>query len=235
MWGPWRILEQCPARIHNSASACRGYDKNEGVKCICPHSLDILEKQRKGASIRQAERFEGRVVIPSWWTGPWQILEECPADGHNVLSRIVRPIGGNSRKCVCPRAESLYAVHLGKRKAQRDSAPKRERDRSKSSAGIPYSRILSLNPKKNHSYAAPDWRNAVCRQPWALPYVDAAFDGKGQLPKMQMVNICEGYCPLRKVCRAWVLAEESPAGSWGGVWGGLTPDDRVKIKTGKAK
>lgn len=38
-------------------------------------------------------------------------------------------------------------------------------------------------------------------------------------------EMCEA-CPLLAECRAWVMEQEDPPGSWGGVWGGLDPWNR---------
>jgi hypothetical protein len=42
-------------------------------------------------------------------------------------------------------------------------------------------------------------------------------------------TIC-AQCPLAESCRAYVLGQESPAGSWAGVWGGLDAEQRKVIE-----
>jgi hypothetical protein len=38
---------------------------------------------------------------------------------------------------------------------------------------------------------------------------------------------CKLPCPVLDKCRAWVMSEESPAGSWGGVYAGMDRWDRT--------
>lgn len=46
-------------------------------------------------------------------------------------------------------------------------------------------------------------------------------------------QVCVQRCPLYLACRDYVLAAETVAGRWAGVWGGLTPEERRKIRYGR--
>lgn len=53
--GPWRILDKCPAPIHNSVEAARGRNtayrsggmRNGRPKCVCPGAMIKLEADRE--------------------------------------------------------------------------------------------------------------------------------------------------------------------------------------------
>lgn len=53
--GPWRILPECPSvSTHNTVNAARGVGR-DGLKCICPHALDVLTDYRRAEKERRAE------------------------------------------------------------------------------------------------------------------------------------------------------------------------------------
>lgn len=162
--------------------------------------------------------------LPSWWTGPWRILPECPATGHNVFRRIERPPDGI--KCICPRAIALRDANLVMKRTERRGAK-----RSGRTSIMPT--LRPIPPEKLHSYAAPDWTNAACRTPAGREASDRAYDAISatafsERMRVEMKAWCH-VCPLMTKCREWVLAEERPAGSWGGVWGGLDPRERHEL------
>lgn len=58
--------------------------------------------------------------------------------------------------------------------------------------------------------------------------------GQGsKLEARKQARVMCGQCRVTKECRAWVLEEEEPAGSWGGMIAGLTPEDRRYIRSQK--
>lgn len=161
--------------------------------------------------------------LPMWWTGPWRILPECPATGHNVFRRVERPVDGI--KCICPRAQALFNEYLEmKRQESREGRRKGRR-----------SIMPTLRPiiEGNRGYAAPNWKHAACNTDVGRKLSDRAYDAVSstdfaERQRLAMRILCSG-CPIETVCRGWVLAEERPAGSWGGVWGGLDPAQRAAI------
>jgi hypothetical protein len=56
--GPWRILEECEAPIHNTISAARGVVARDtyGKRCICPRATKLMEAYHE----RERERDKAR-------------------------------------------------------------------------------------------------------------------------------------------------------------------------------
>jgi hypothetical protein len=86
--GPWRILSQCPSRLHNAPGAAHGADR-----CICPRAIVLTP-------VRESPLPGG---------GPWRIYGPCPAEKHNTFSASCgkRRAGGGEYRCTCPRALAL--------------------------------------------------------------------------------------------------------------------------------
>lgn len=163
-----------------------------------------------------------QIGLPSWWTGPWRILEDCPATGHNVFRRIERPVDGI--KCCCPRALALRDENL---RMKREG----ERKRPARPSIMPTLRPIPLG--KARAYAAPDWTGAACRNKIGIELSDRAYNAVADTAlarraRARMRQVC-GSCPIMDACRNWALTEEKPAGSWGGVWGGLDPRQRQQF------
>lgn len=71
----------------------------------------------------------------------------------------------------------------------------------------------------------PNFLGAACQQPWAAETVDRSFSLHGGTVAIgnreeMRTKVC-ATCPLIRECATWVLAAERPAGSWGGVYGGM--------------
>lgn len=221
--GPWKVLQDCPASIHCSERASR----RENGGCTCPRSRALrLRKYAWRNQHRAALREKPQPATPRWLqAGPWRILEECPADGHNITTR-ARGAEGRPR-CICPRARALKEEYDKYRrvfdKGVRDTRP-------------PEVELPTAGPRNIKHHSAPNWYHAVCRKPENYAIVDAGFDaGKNAdaaLGRIKAKDLCRS-CPLRKACASWALQEEDPAGSWGGVWGGMDPWDRVKLSKQK--
>lgn len=152
-------------------------------------------------------------------TGPWRVLAECLAERHNSLAAAD---GRRSNgKCVCPHALELV-------RAKRTQDKERLRVRAKSTSRI---KMPHLHPGPITAPTYPDFSGGACT---TVRGREAAQAGMNEQPSMRGVNdrqraknLCNvGPCALRVRCRAWVLSQEEPAGSWGGVWGGLDPWNR---------
>lgn len=66
--GPWRVLDECTARSHNTQRAARGIAAcgvEAVICCICPRALALLDDFRKRESARlRAERANGKKQKP---------------------------------------------------------------------------------------------------------------------------------------------------------------------------
>ena len=227
MYGPWRIADECPATNHGSVYAARGY--NTVQKCVCPSAAILIKRQNKEVARRQRDHRMGKPVVPSWWTGPWRINELCPATGHNVLTRVNRPLDG--LRCICPHAQALYVEFLEKKRVRnKDYAKAKEAERGKYVRPHKTIKVRPVKVKDNHLHAMPDYGGAACKNMYAVKKFDRAFDAPytklGEVVKDHARLICNTKCAIRDQCRGWALQEEKPAGSWGGVWGGLDPRER---------
>jgi hypothetical protein len=146
--------------------------------------------------------------------GPWRISEHCSAEYHNSVRAAE---GRNGRtKCTCPRGVVLNE----KRKAdwRRHDAAREKRS--------PRSIVASLPP----AAPMPEPIRGICVEPQKRQVMDAAYDGAHGYPAAK--EVCE-RCPVIEQCRAYILAAESTPGNWGGVWGGLTPRERLNLRRGR--
>lgn len=148
--------------------------------------------------------------------GPWRILPECPNDTHNTAraaegrrGRMDAPVP----KCICPRARAIAEKRLSEWQATRTGAP-RESLRMRA-------RDVTPDPVNKRQ---PDLSAGNCRRPWNLKIVDAGFDTLASRTAVERREASKALClecPMLVACRAYTLAEESPPGSWGGIWGGM--------------
>lgn len=224
----WQILEDCPATHHNSLNSARGYSCPD--PCVCPHALFLLERERVRRAAYSKERKEqkriARIVeglgrgnprIPRWFSdnGPWRILDECPAEGHNTLiwarSLKQRP------RCVCPRAVVLLTDY-------RARMSKHEREMRKEEAKrmpVVYARAVE-----------PNWILGRCRK--NLRIADLGFNEsisyQGIEDRAQAKAMCDS-CPIKRDCLAWAVAiERDTPGKLGGVYGGQDTWNRQGVE-----
>lgn len=74
----------------------------------------------------------------------------------------------------------------------------------------------------------PAWmRDALCRE----PSVTADFFATTR-PGIEAAKAVCGRCLAQQDCRVYGITHEAPAGN--GVWGGLGPDDRRRLRAGRA-
>jgi hypothetical protein len=150
--------------------------------------------------------------------GPWRILEDCPAPHHNSLNA-ARGENPDRPRCVCPRALFLFQT----RKGREAGRIRRERTGSYLKAEI--------------ATALPDLSRGACSHAEHVEiYRRAQLEDRRMatlIARRKAKDICTKECPIMAVCRAYILTEESPAGAWGGIWGGLDSNDRVRIRSGK--
>lgn len=146
--------------------------------------------------------------------GPWKVEPDCPAPYHNTTNAGRGRPGGFPR-CICPRALFLVAEF-----AERDNG---ERRRKRNGTEINKAAITGL-PDMSQGACTTDEYREVAR---AGQTEDANLGAK--LARENAVAVCAYRCPIIMRCRSYILTAEKPAGSWGGVWGGLEPDDRRRL------
>lgn len=75
--------------------------------------------------------------------------------------------------------------------------------------------------------ARPPWQaDALCRE-----YPDVDFFAKTRAGIEAARAVC-ARCLVRDPCQVYGITNEEPAGN--GVWGGLSPDDRRRLRAGRA-
>lgn len=86
------------------------------------------------------------------------------------------------------------------------------------------SAYVSRNASNNLTRAMPDLAEGSCRSMLGQKNADLGMNTSvssfGIADRARAKDQCWS-CPVVKVCQRYVLAGEKPAGSWGGVWGGL--------------
>ncbi len=160
--------------------------------------------------------------------GPWRILDECPAQSHNTLRAAERGYASDPlrSRCICPRGLSLLAENSEAKKISRNAyyqAKKTER-----AAGTHVDARTPCIRYVKETASVPDMSGAACGTPEGVRLVDRLTRRSTQRNFDAVRELCEN-CPIKLACRAWVLGAEKIPGSWGGVYGGLTPVDRLNI------
>lgn len=182
--------------------------------------LSAAERQR-----RAQEALHRLHPLRGIGDGPWLVLDYCEAEQHNSLKAARKA----PKRCVCPRACDLLAVH-SKRQADLKRA-------KRAGLAIPPSPVSMRGKKKSNAApalylsnvieaAAPDLTGAACTSNLNRVFFDAALSGDFIADAK---SVCRS-CPVKAKCAAWVTKAESPAGAWGGVYGGLSVTDRKRMK-----
>ena len=164
--------------------------------------------------------------------GPWRILPECPRPTtHNTANAAEGKFssGAGGIKCICPQGLYLYeTVILARRERERERM-KRVHKRT----ADPRVRLTPVTPNPV-SRRSPNFLTAACRTPAGLRIADQGANDQATLAGIAARELakkqCRDECPLLVRCAMWVTSQESPAGSWGGVWGGLDPWNRKGLE-----
>jgi hypothetical protein len=184
-------------------------DTHQGA---CPQdSGKLFEEILRGQLPRP---YAQRMWKPAPWglpgSGPWVIDPECEAPKHNSITAAE----GRDRtgiRCCCPRANALRV----RRNSGRDRKPPKKP-----------SEYRHIPAPKKVTVVQPDLSAGACRPPVAAMVFDRAFDSS--MAYREARSICDA-CPLRdRACFSYVKEAEQPPGSWGGVWAGMSPGQRVK-------
>lgn len=162
--------------------------------------------------------------------GPWALNPECRSRLHNTL---YAAFGRRSDfKCICPRALALGREWQDRqnelRRLKKESEAKRaQRNAEKIQAMRP---AKMIQQPKGHTLTPPNLAGGACTQPWSAKDVEGGFNTMASTAGIEAraaaARVC-GVCPLKQACLDWVTAAEEPRGSWGGVWGGLDPWERM--------
>lgn len=188
-----------------------------------------------------------RNVLPGG--GPWRIDPGCPSKRlHNTLRSTKQRM--EDGRCICPQAAALAAVEQAgraERRAAEKAAMKRregaaigraDKPRARRLAGDGTDRVISGDPWATINDAPfmhnvvpnverPDLSRGLCTA--TKPGREAAmavFDVGRPESIARMRRICD-HCPILADCDRWVTANESPAGSWRGMYAGKTARERA--------
>lgn len=176
-------------------------------------------------------RFDGANVLP------WQILDECPAEHHNVQRAALR--GPHERRCICPRAVELKRRQNRTRAAMarlaiekellmrwviQNPAPLLKRER----------RIEARTKQQQPLGGRPAGALVLgrCASPEGRALMDQIVDTPGggtsdhRMRRFRM-QMCD-RCPFaaKQACAQYVTENEWPAGSWLGMYAGMSPGQR---------
>jgi hypothetical protein len=156
--------------------------------------------------------------------GPWLVLDKCPAERHNTLSAAKgrfclargRSVSGRP-KCICPRAQWWL-----QRENEQRRSNERERGVNRNNIRVPSFIANTL------AQGMPDLSEGLCRSDSGRDIIDFA-EGKqpNSLAVMKARYLCAG-CPVMEQCKDWVTRDEKPAGSWGLMYAGMTPRERIR-------
>lgn len=258
--GPWRILEDCDAGAHNTLSAARGDARRLGspIICICPRAMylrnqhDAKAKVRKQAiregggkvdldcSRRQMEARRRKSPLLEVGHGPWALHPDCPTELHNTLRAARGHVIVNGRyikeKCICPRARALYAQYRVQQVARNHAVKLGQKVEDLRTHGARETKTARMAPIAVVLSGMPDLSGGRCVG-WdtAREVFDAASastdDDGAKIDRAK--SIC-AMCPeaTRRACGEWALKGERTPGDWGGVYGGLSPRDRIQLRYG---
>ncbi len=224
------VLAGCPAPLHNTLRAATRGIKEQ--RCVCPSAL-LLAKQenQRTARIRKARREErvrrgtAFLISPLPGGGPWRIADECPALIHNTQRAACS--GPAKTRCVCPHGLDLrHRRNSGIaawKQAHKQPQPK---IRSTSTQGGRHGKESAYLTNVRRPANAPSMVGN-CRTERGRKLADRLL-GAARGAVEEHRTMCT-LCPALAACRRWVLEEEQPAGSWGGMYGALTVAERKRI------
>lgn len=173
-------------------------------------------------------------------SGPWRILPECPGRTHNSLRSALGhagPAGIVKPKCICPHGQDVLEVERARRVVIEKARVREWSHR----ANDPRTRLQPPMPEPVQR-RSPNFAAGLCTTPKGQKAADAGMNDQASLNGIASRGLAKAWCAnclMLQECRNWVTSEERPAGSWGGVWGGLDPWNRkgleLVIEDGKAK
>jgi hypothetical protein len=168
--------------------------------------------------------------------GPWLVADECPAIRHNTLSSAIgrqRISHGETRsglpRCVCPHATAM----LDEYKARRASGERRRPLISEAVEVNNRNNIRVPNFISNTlASGMPDLSKGKCRTQQGRDIIDRAEGKQPNSAAVLRARFLCADCPVMEKCGEWVKRDEKPAGSWGLMYAGMTPRERIRESRG---
>lgn len=166
--------------------------------------------------------------------GPWRILDECPADRHNTLYAAVKGgrRGPGNARCICPRALWRKQDDLDSRRGEHARWYQENKARLKAAKVVDQP---ALKVKHVRVAPVPDMTDAACGSDDGQVAVDIATAEASAGNLARVAAFCNSPCPIKEQCLRWVMSAEDRPGSWGGVYGGLTPKQRRDLAAKQRK
>lgn len=173
----------------------------------------------------------------------YPIKPDCPAPRHNTLNaaRGVKSKSSTSRRnhgcqvsgfppCICDHAVELNKAYMARRRERygkrKDAPVDPARQLAESERRRRAALLNALAAAPRSAVEPPDFTDAECRTPRGVVTMDAYMDAPQSEGSVAAARAVCKACPLNAACRAWVIAGERPAGSWGGMYAGMTPQNR---------
>lgn len=220
MGGDLRLVERVPARRDALGKVVSEVTKEQ-----------IAEAQRK--------LWRRKYPLLDIGNGPWLVLENCPAERHNTYAAArgyARGISVPGVKCICPRG--LAANEDYKANRRKNENPRGVNERHATTWAMVDSTIYKSTYYNNIKPApVPDLSAGLCRTPLGMKIHDRTasitiHSDERELTKTTRAKELCLDCPVMTLCLADVERREVPGGSWGGVFGGLTPIERLRRSEG---
>lgn len=180
--------------------------------------------------------------VPTPGVAAYPVKPDCPAPRHNTLNaaRGVRSYSNKFQhrqvtgfpKCVCDRAVQLNDAFLARRRAmhgRRLETFTPERTVTESERARRAELLTTLAEMPRPAVPTPDFvgAGAACATEAGIVAMDNYIDSPKTPWAVDMARrLCNDKCPIKDACGAWVIASERYAGSWGGMYAGLTPRER---------
>lgn len=176
--------------------------------------------------------------------GPWMVLPNCPAPRHNTLTAGRGRMSAGRRhtevigeKCICPHALELVEATNEKarqkrRRRRRGELPPGPTSKTPVDAQVPVKRPVGtylpgyVSNSRGGPAASLDGQG-LCRTSNGRDIADrviSATEPRGHWLKLHR-SMCDA-CPVQQRCLDWAQRNEEPAGSWDGMYGGLTQRER---------
>lgn len=167
----------------------------------------------------------------------WPIIPECPAPKHNTrcAAQGVRKIDRREQRhepCICPRAVHLLSEYRAKRQIYYQELTHGMSKTVK--AAPPDGKVTPVHQRRNGGVAPgsvhrmPDFSAGACRTVRGIMVMNIYIENQGS--ERAARDLCD-LCPIRRECLAWAVFAETPAGSWYGMYGGRTPQERATDAT----
>ena len=175
----------------------------------------------------------------------YPIKPDCPAPRHNTLNaaRGVKSKSSSGRRingrqvsgfppCICDHAVELNKAFMTKRRARYGARKSAPADPAKVLANAERTRRnailnnLAAMSATRRGVETPDLAAGECRTLRGMVTMDNYVDWPQSEGRVGAARGVCGACRLSVACEAWVIAAEQPAGSWGGMYAGMTPQNR---------